>query len=80
MRERNFCPFFEASAVAEKFAAGPTRSYAATKSLLNSALYPDLAEQLDREAVAQQGCAGSEDFGIGVMAFLSKQPAEFKGA
>jgi 2-(1,2-epoxy-1,2-dihydrophenyl)acetyl-CoA isomerase len=70
----------EAGAIAEKFAAGPTLSYAATKSLLNSALYADLPEQLDKEAVAQQGCAESEDFGIGVMAFLSKQTAEFKGA
>lgn len=70
----------EATAVAAKLASGPTLSYAATKSLLNSALYPDLAAQLDREAVAQQGCAASEDFGIGVMAFLSKQTAEFKGA
>jgi 2-(1,2-epoxy-1,2-dihydrophenyl)acetyl-CoA isomerase len=70
----------EANALAEKLAAGPTLSYAATKALLNSTLYPDLAGQLDREAVAQQSCAASEDFGIGVMAFLSKQTAEFKGA
>ena len=68
-----------AGGIAEKFAAGPTLSYAASKRLVNAA-YPDLAAQLDREAVAQQTCAESEDFGIGVMAFLSKQPAEFKGA
>jgi 2-(1,2-epoxy-1,2-dihydrophenyl)acetyl-CoA isomerase len=70
----------EARELAERLAAGATLSYAASKRLLNSALYPDLATQLDREASAQQGCAESEDFGIGVLAFLQKQRAEFKGA
>ena len=68
-----------AGELAAKFAAGPTGSYAASKRLLNAASYPDLAAQLDREAVEQQGRAESEDFGIGVMAFLSKQKPEFKG-
>lgn len=70
----------EAGELAEKMAGGPTVSYAASKRLLNAAAYPDLAAQLDREAVAQQECAESEDFGIGVMGFLSKQKPEFKGA
>ncbi len=69
----------EATALAQRLAAGPTGSYAASKRLLNAASYPDLAAQLDREAVEQQGRAESEDFGIGVMAFLSKQKPEFKG-
>ena len=68
-----------AGEIAARFAAGPTGSYAASKRLLNAACYPDLAAQLDREAVEQQGRAESEDFGIGVMAFLSKQKPEFKG-
>ncbi len=69
----------EATALAERLAAGPTGSYASTKRLLNAACYPDLAAQLDREAVEQQSRAESEDFGIGVMAFLAKQTPEFKG-
>ncbi len=69
----------EATALAERLAAGPTGSYASSKRLLNAASYPDLAAQLDREAVEQQARAESEDFGIGVMAFLSKQKPEFKG-
>lgn len=69
----------EAVALAERLAAGPTGSYAASKRLLNAAAYPDLAAQLDREAVEQQGRANSEDFSIGVMAFLAKQKPEFKG-
>lgn len=69
----------EALALAERLASGPTRSYAASKKLFNESALPDLAGQLDREAVAQQGQAETEDFGIGVMGFLSKQTPEFKG-
>ena len=69
----------EAGALAERLASGPTLSYAASKRLLNAASMPDLAEQLDREAVAQQAQAESEDFTIGVLAFLAKQEPEFKG-
>lgn len=69
----------EAGELGERLAAGPTRSYAASKRLLNESAYPDLAAQLDREAVAQQAQAESEDFLIGVAAFLSKQTPEFQG-
>ncbi len=65
--------------LAQQLAEGPTRSYAASKALLNSACFSGLAEQLDLEAVRQQELAESEDFGIGVMGFLSKQKPEFKG-
>lgn len=70
----------EASELAERLARGPTGSYGASKRLLNQALWPDLAAQLDREAVAQQERAESEDFMIGVGAFLQKTTPEFKGA
>lgn len=70
----------EAGALAERLAAGPTVSYAQSKQLLNATTFPDLAAQLDREAIAQQRCAESEDFGIGVMGFISKEKPEFKGA
>lgn len=69
----------EAGELATRLAAGPTLSYAATKRLLNAQLYPDLAAQLDREAVAQQAQAESEDFVAGVVGFLGKQKPEFKG-
>ena len=62
-----------------RLATGPTLSYAASKRLLNAAAYPDLAAQLDREAVAQQAQAESEDFVAGVSAFLTKSEPEFSG-
>jgi 2-(1,2-epoxy-1,2-dihydrophenyl)acetyl-CoA isomerase len=65
--------------LAERLAAGPTLSYAASKRLLNAQLFAGLADQLDREAVAQQAQAETEDFTAGVVGFLSKQTPEFKG-
>lgn len=69
----------EARELALRLAHGPTLSYAASKRLLNAAAYPDLAAQLDREAVAQQAQAESEDFIAGVGAFLGKGEAQFTG-
>ena len=69
----------EAEELAGRLAGGPTLSYAASKRLLNQHAYPDLAAQLDREAVAQQAQAESEDFVAGVVGFLGKQQPDFKG-
>ena len=69
----------EAGALAARLAASPTLSYAASKRLLNASVFGDLAAQLDREAVEQQRLAESDDFGIGVLGFLSKQDPEFTG-
>ena len=69
----------EAEALAGRLAQGPTRSYAASKALLNASAYAGLAEQLDREAVAQQAQAESDDFVAGVGAFLTKSEPEFTG-
>lgn len=69
----------EASELAARLAAGATLSFAASKALINAHAYPGLADQLDREAEAQQRQAESEDFPAGVIAFFSKQAPEFKG-
>lgn len=69
----------EATALLERLAAGPTTSYANAKKLLNRRLYPDLHEQLEAEADAQREQGGTEDFIEGVLAFVQKRRAQFKG-
>src|SRR4051794_28044711 len=69
----------EASALLERLADGPTRSYAGSKQLLNRRLYADLAGQLEAEADAQKGQGHSADFIEGVMAFVEKREPKFTG-
>jgi 2-(1,2-epoxy-1,2-dihydrophenyl)acetyl-CoA isomerase len=70
----------EADALADRLAAGPTRSYAGTKRQLNAWLYSRMHEQLELEASIQQEMAASGDFVEGVQAFIEKRPARFAGA
>jgi 2-(1,2-epoxy-1,2-dihydrophenyl)acetyl-CoA isomerase len=70
----------EATRLAARLAAGPTRSYAGTKRQLNNWLYSRMEEQLELEARIQQEMAGSEDFVEGAMAFVEKRPARFSGS
>lgn len=65
--------------LAERLAAGPTRSYAGSKRALNQVLYPTMDDQLELEAEIQQEVAGSADFLEGVRAFAEKRPARFTG-
>lgn len=70
----------EVDALVDRLADGPTRSFAGTKRQLNRWLFERMDAQLEFEAQIQQEMAGSGDFTEGVMAFLQKRPAEFKGA
>jgi 2-(1,2-epoxy-1,2-dihydrophenyl)acetyl-CoA isomerase len=69
----------EVTALRERLAAGPTRSYAGTKRQLNAWLYARMEEQLELEADLQQEMAGSPDFYEGVAAFVEKRPTAFEG-
>ena len=69
----------ESAALTARLAAGPTRSYAASKRQLNNQLYSNMAEQLELEATLQQEMAGSDDFVEGVSAFLDQAPSQFFG-
>jgi 2-(1,2-epoxy-1,2-dihydrophenyl)acetyl-CoA isomerase len=69
----------EADALADRLAAGPTRSYAGTKRQLNAWMYAGMREQLELEATIQHGLAASGDFMEGVAAFVEKRPANFSG-
>jgi 2-(1,2-epoxy-1,2-dihydrophenyl)acetyl-CoA isomerase len=67
------------TALLERLANGPTRSYAGSKRLLNRRVYADLAGQLEAEADAQKGQGQSKDFIEGVIAFAEKRPPVFTG-
>jgi len=69
----------EANALTEKLAAGPTRSYAASKRALNQAIYGDLDAQLDLEAELQHGLGRTRDFLEGIAAFAEKRDPAFSG-
>jgi 2-(1,2-epoxy-1,2-dihydrophenyl)acetyl-CoA isomerase len=70
----------EVSALTERLAQGPTRSYAGTKRQLNRWLYSGMHDQLEFEADIQQEMAGTGDFAEGVAAFVQKRSAGFTGA
>jgi len=70
----------EVDALVDRLAAGPTRSYAGTKRQLNRWVFERMESQLELEADIQQEMAASDDFVEGVMAFVQKRSAAFKGA
>jgi 2-(1,2-epoxy-1,2-dihydrophenyl)acetyl-CoA isomerase len=70
----------EADQLAQRLAAGPTRSYAASKQALNTFLYGDLDAQLDLEADLQHALGRTKDFFEGAAAFVEKREPAFSGA
>lgn len=70
----------EANQLAERLAAGPTRSYASSKRALNRFIYGDLDGQLELEAELQHALGRSKDFLEGAAAFVEKRKAVFTGA
>lgn len=68
-----------ATELAARLAAGPTRSYAATKRAVGEGLLAGLRAQLDLEATLQGELVVSEDFAEGVDAFAQRRPARFSG-
>jgi len=67
------------TALALRLAAGPTRSYAATKRALNASALAGLADQLELEAELQGELAVSGDHEEGIAAFREKRQPEFHG-
>jgi 2-(1,2-epoxy-1,2-dihydrophenyl)acetyl-CoA isomerase len=71
----------ETMALAEKFARGPTRAYAATRRLINRSFEAaDMASHLSAEHMAFLGCAMTRDFAEGTTAFVEKRRPDFKGS
>lgn len=69
----------EATALAERFASGPTRGLAATKRAIRGAWLQSLNAELDLERDLMRELGGSADYREGVAAFIAKRPAVFTG-
>ncbi|MBK9148733.1 MAG: 2-(1,2-epoxy-1,2-dihydrophenyl)acetyl-CoA isomerase [Flavobacteriales bacterium] len=70
----------EATALAKKLAAMPTKAIALTKEALNRAQGSTLDAQLDVENELQTIAGASYDYNEGVAAFLEKRKPAYKGA
>ena len=64
---------------AQKFAKGPTLTFARTKKLFFDALSTPLEEHLENERQMQIKSAETEDYKIGVTALIDKKEPEFIG-
>jgi len=69
----------EASALARRLAAGPTKGYALLKRAMYASAANSLDAQLDLERDLQREAGFSEDYRKGVAAFLSKRAPAYKG-
>src|SRR5215208_78373 len=69
----------EASALAARLAAGPTRVLGLSKRLLNESFETDLAESLEREAAYQSLATTSGDLVEGMAAFKERRDPRFTG-
>ncbi len=65
--------------LARRLASMPTRGIGLTKRGLNRAWNSTLDDQLEYEAFLQQTAGMTEDHREGVLAFIEKRRAEFKG-
>ena len=70
----------EATDLAQRMAAGPTRSYASAKQALNRSIYGDLTGQLELEAELQHALGRTDDFTEGAVAFVERRAPVFGGS
>lgn len=69
----------EAQAVAEKLAAGPTRSYGMIKKLLQASFSNGLETQMEMESSGIAAMSLTEDGQEGILAFIERRKPGFKG-
>jgi 2-(1,2-epoxy-1,2-dihydrophenyl)acetyl-CoA isomerase len=69
----------EASDLAARLAAGPTRALGLSKRLLNTSFESDLAGSLEREAAYQSLATTSSDLVEGMAAFKERRDPRFSG-
>ena len=68
-----------ASELAQRLAAGPTRSLGLSKMLLNASFETTLPESLEREGQAQAMAATSPEMAEGMAAFKERRQPDFPG-
>jgi 2-(1,2-epoxy-1,2-dihydrophenyl)acetyl-CoA isomerase len=68
-----------ADELAQRLAAGPTRSLGLSKLLLNASFETDLPHSLDLEGAYQSLAATSSDLAEGMAAFRERRDADFTG-
>jgi 2-(1,2-epoxy-1,2-dihydrophenyl)acetyl-CoA isomerase len=69
----------EATAIAQRFAAGPSQAYQRIKAVFNAEPPRTLAEQLSVETEHQAVLGDTKDFAEGVAAFRNKRAPNFTG-
>jgi 2-(1,2-epoxy-1,2-dihydrophenyl)acetyl-CoA isomerase len=69
----------QTAALAAQLANGPTAAFRAVKDLIAVNAGAELADVLDREAVAQERLGASTDHSAAVEAFLAKEKPVFVG-
>ena len=69
----------EATELAARYAAGPTKAYAYIKKMLDKAETFSLDETLHYEVFMQEAAGRTSDYNEGVTAFVEKRKANFSG-
>ena len=69
----------EVNTLVKQLAEGPTVAFGIAKKIINKGISMDLSSVLECEAFGQTIAGTTEDAQEGVMAFLEKRKAEFKG-
>ncbi|MET0312034.1 MAG: enoyl-CoA hydratase-related protein [Burkholderiaceae bacterium] len=68
-----------AVALAQRLATMPTKALVATRQMLRESTTRTFTQQLDAERDMQSSLGRTHDYIEGVMAFLEKRPAQFRG-